>query len=100
MAEAPAVLTGKTVLVTGGTGKLGSAFAGAMAAAGADVVITGRQTARLLETAAAIGSQTGREVRHAAGDLTDRAGLADLAACMLALIEDRAAIRAHVGVAS
>lgn len=80
MADSPEVLNGKTVLVTGGTGKLGSAFARAMSAAAADVVITGRSTARLAETAAAIGSQTGHEVRHAAGDLTDRKGIADLAA--------------------
>lgn len=80
MADSSAVLNGKTVLVTGGTGKLGSAFARAMSAAGADVVITGRSRTRLEETAAKIRSQTGREVRHAAGDLTDREGLADLAA--------------------
>lgn len=77
--DPPAVLTGKTVLVTGGTGRLGSAFARAMSAAGASVVITGRNTHRLTKTADAIGTQTGREVRYAAGDLTDHEDLAGLA---------------------
>jgi NAD(P)-dependent dehydrogenase (short-subunit alcohol dehydrogenase family) len=80
VADSSVVLNGKTVLVTGGTGKLGSAFARAMSAAGADVVITGRSSARLEATAAKIHSETGREIRHAAGDLTDREGMAGLAA--------------------
>ena len=67
------------MLVTGGTGQLGSAFAQAMSAAGADVVITGRTPDRLAKTADRIGAHTGGRVRFAAGDLTDHESLAGLA---------------------
>jgi len=80
VADSTAVLSGKTVLVTGGTGRLGSAFARAMSAAGADVVITGRSSTRLAAAAEKIQVETGREVRYAAGDLTDRQGMPGLAA--------------------
>lgn len=80
MTDAPQILAGKVVLVTGGTGNLGSAFARAMAVAGADVVITGRTPSRLEATARALASDTGRELRYVAGDVTDRQGMADLGA--------------------
>lgn len=77
---APSILAGKTVLVTGGSGKLGSAFARAMSAAGADVVITGRTGDRLARSAEQIGSETGGEVRYVTGDLTDHGAMPKLAA--------------------
>jgi NAD(P)-dependent dehydrogenase (short-subunit alcohol dehydrogenase family) len=51
-----------------------------MSAAGADVVITGRSSTRLETATQQIQSETGREVRHVAGDLTDRESMAGLAA--------------------
>ena len=47
-------LTGKVAIVTGGSGAFGQAAAKAMAAYGADVVITGRRAENLEETAADI----------------------------------------------
>ena len=79
MTSHPFDLTGKTVLVTGGTGNLGSAFAFAMSRAGANVVLTSRTVARLEHVAAEISAETGRPVRYAAGDLTDRDGAPRLA---------------------
>ncbi len=52
-------MTGKTVLITGGTGGIGRAAATALAAMGARVAITGRDRARAEETAAAIARATG-----------------------------------------
>jgi NAD(P)-dependent dehydrogenase (short-subunit alcohol dehydrogenase family) len=45
-------LTGKTALVTGGTGYLGKAIATALAEAGANVIVTSRETARAQAVAA------------------------------------------------
>jgi NAD(P)-dependent dehydrogenase (short-subunit alcohol dehydrogenase family) len=83
--ELGAPLLGRVALVTGGTGRLGSAMAAGLLAAGADVVITGRSAGRLAATAAALAAGTGRgEVRWAAGDLTDAAGSAALGAAVWA----------------
>src|ERR1700753_858006 len=45
-------LDGKAAIVTGASSGLGIAFAGALAEAGADVVLTGRRTDRLKQTRA------------------------------------------------
>ncbi|MGW4339758.1 SDR family NAD(P)-dependent oxidoreductase [Rhodococcus koreensis] len=66
-------LGGKTVLVTGGTGALGSTFASAISAAGASVVLLARNSERLAATAARIEETTGYPVRTIVGDLADRA---------------------------
>ena len=50
-------LTGKTALVTGATAGIGLAIARRLAAEGADVVISGRQTAKLEAAAADIGAR-------------------------------------------
>ena len=55
-------LTGKTALVTGGTGHLGTALCRALAEAGASVIVTSRD-ARRAETAAAALPREG-EARH------------------------------------
>jgi NAD(P)-dependent dehydrogenase (short-subunit alcohol dehydrogenase family) len=49
-------LSGKVVLLTGGTGHLGSAMARALAEAGASVVVTSRDAARAEAAAAALPS--------------------------------------------
>jgi NAD(P)-dependent dehydrogenase (short-subunit alcohol dehydrogenase family) len=63
------------VLVTGGSGNLGSAMAIAMSRAGADTVICGRDRDRLDRTARAIHETTGGAVVGVPMDLTDPATL-------------------------
>jgi NADP-dependent 3-hydroxy acid dehydrogenase YdfG len=62
-------LEGKVVWVTGGGSGIGAATAQALAAAGAEVVLTGRRRDKLQEVAAAIGERAVVE----AGDLTEAA---------------------------
>lgn len=78
MTQNPFELEGKTVLITGGAGNLGSAFARAMSRAGANVVLTSRTVSRLEEVSVAIAAETGRDVRYVSGDLTDRAAMTRL----------------------
>ncbi|MDE0669904.1 MAG: SDR family oxidoreductase [bacterium] len=63
-------LTGKTALVTGGNRGLGRAMAVAMAEAGADIVIWGRDAAALERTAAEVRA-TGRRCLAQSVDVTD-----------------------------
>ena len=64
----------RIVLVTGGGSGLGKAVAARFCAAGASVIITGRNTGRLEETAAELG------VKAVSGDATDPRQVAMLAA--------------------
>lgn len=67
-------LTGRTALVTGATRGLGRAFAVAIAEAGADVIVHGRDA----EAAAAVAAKiraTGRSAYVVLGDLTGRAAV-------------------------
>src|SRR3954470_2461991 len=71
-------LSGKVVLLTGGTGHLGSAMARALAEAGASVVVTSREPARAESAAAALPSPTsarhrGLALDHMRPDELDRA---------------------------
>jgi NAD(P)-dependent dehydrogenase (short-subunit alcohol dehydrogenase family) len=63
-------LTGKTALVTGGTGGIGGESAKLLAAAGAHVVITGRDSERGSAVVKAI-TESGGEARFVPADLTD-----------------------------
>jgi meso-butanediol dehydrogenase / (S,S)-butanediol dehydrogenase / diacetyl reductase len=63
--------SGRRVLVTGGTSGIGAATAGAFAAAGARVVINGRnrdQAERLIEASSGVSG----EIHYVAGDLAER----------------------------
>ncbi|GAA1700379.1 glucose 1-dehydrogenase [Microbacterium sediminicola] len=70
-------LAGRTALVTGATRGLGRAFARAIAEAGADVVVHGRDAALADEVRAEIEA-LGRKAYVVLGDLTDRAAVVDV----------------------
>jgi NAD(P)-dependent dehydrogenase (short-subunit alcohol dehydrogenase family) len=65
-------LDDRVALVTGGTKGLGLVMAEALAGAGADVVVTGRDQQRAGESAAGIAERTGRRAEGVAADVTDR----------------------------
>jgi NAD(P)-dependent dehydrogenase (short-subunit alcohol dehydrogenase family) len=67
-------LSGRRAVVVGGTTGIGRALSLGLAAAGADVVATGRRIEPMEETAAAIEALGRRTVRQAA-DVSDRASL-------------------------
>jgi 3-oxoacyl-[acyl-carrier protein] reductase len=62
-------LTGRTVLVTGGTKGIGKGIAGVFASAGANVVITGRDAARGEAAAAELGAAGAGEAAFVAADV-------------------------------
>lgn len=72
-------LTGRTALVTGATRGLGRAFARAIAEAGGNVIVHGRDAAAAAEVRAEIES-LGRVAHVILGDLSDRAGVDAVAA--------------------
>ena len=79
-----AVMAGKSVLVTGGTGGIGKAAAIGLAALGARVGITGRDQARTEAAAAAIRAAPGSPAVDAfAADMSAQAGVRRLAAQVL-----------------
>jgi retinol dehydrogenase 14 len=83
MADA-ALMAGKSVLVTGGTGGIGRATAIGLAALGARVGITGRDQARTEAAAAGIRAATGSPAVDAfAADMSGQAGVRRLAAQVL-----------------
>ncbi len=67
----PFSLDGRTALVTGANQGLGRAFAQAMAAAGADVVVVGRHEDLNQDAATDIADRTGRRTTVGTGDVTD-----------------------------
>jgi len=71
-------LTGKTAVVIGGTGELCGAMAEGMAAAGAKVVLVGRDTAKAEKRIAAI-TALGGQVSFEPCEVTSRSALEDLA---------------------
>src|SRR6266487_3303775 len=83
MADA-AVMAGKSVLVTGGTGGIGKATAIGLAALGARVGITGRDQARTEAAAAGIRATTGSPAMDVfAADISVQTGVRRLAALVL-----------------
>jgi len=68
-------LDGMVAVVTGGSGGIGSAAAQALAAAGADIAVLGRNRAKLERTAAAVES-TGRHALIVEADVTDERAVA------------------------
>lgn len=75
-------LRGRSALVTGATGYLGSAMAWALAEAGATVLVNSRDSARADRQVAEI-RDAGLQARPAVFDVTDRDGLqAAVAACL------------------
>jgi retinol dehydrogenase 14 len=74
-----AAMTGRTVLITGGTGGIGRATALGLARLGANVAITGRDPARAENTAHEIRSETGVPVDVFLADLSAQAEVRRLA---------------------
>ncbi|MEG3129457.1 SDR family oxidoreductase [Pantoea cypripedii] len=69
-------LQGKTALVTGGGSGIGAAMAGALAAAGAAVILAARREAQLADVAQRLGGSA----RYLCADITRQAELSALAA--------------------
>jgi NAD(P)-dependent dehydrogenase (short-subunit alcohol dehydrogenase family) len=72
-------MTGRTVLVTGGTGGIGKATAAGLAALGARVAITGRDRRRAEQAAADIRAAGGPEVDVFVADMSSQAEVRRLA---------------------
>ena len=79
----PGAMTGRTVLVTGGTGGIGKATAAGLAALGAHVAITGRDRRRAEEAAADIRAAGGPAVDVFVADMSSQAEVRRLAADVL-----------------
>jgi len=78
-------MTGKTVLITGGTGGIGRATAIRLASMGAQVGVTGRNTGRAQRAAAEIASESGNGAVDAFGaDMSSQAEVRRLADEVLA----------------
>jgi NAD(P)-dependent dehydrogenase (short-subunit alcohol dehydrogenase family) len=75
----PGRLSGRTAVVTGGCRGLGREIAGALVAAGARVLVTGRDTTALKEAVGSLNPGDG-SVRGYLCDVRDEAGLAAMAA--------------------
>jgi NAD(P)-dependent dehydrogenase (short-subunit alcohol dehydrogenase family) len=76
-------MTGKTVLVTGGTAGIGKATALGLATMGAHVAIVGRQRGRIEYTAAEIAAAGGGQVDAFVADLSSQAEVRRMAAEVL-----------------
>jgi NAD(P)-dependent dehydrogenase (short-subunit alcohol dehydrogenase family) len=76
-------MTGRTVLVTGGTGGIGKATAAGLAALGARVAITGRDRRRADEAAAEIRAAGGPSVDVFVADMSSQAEVRRLASEVL-----------------
>jgi NAD(P)-dependent dehydrogenase (short-subunit alcohol dehydrogenase family) len=85
MTESMSLMTGKTVLITGGTGGIGRATAEGLARLGAHVAITGRNQTRATIVANEITAATGNPAVDAyASDLSSQADVRALAEQVLA----------------
>ncbi len=68
-------LSGKTVVITGGSAGIGRACAELMVAEGCTVAIVARDAGRLEAAASHVASQTGRQVQTICADLSSLAGI-------------------------
>jgi retinol dehydrogenase 14 len=82
----PEKMTGRTVLITGGTNGIGKATAAGLAALGARVAITGRDRRRAEETAAEIRADDGPPVEVFVADMSAQAEVRRLASDVLAAL--------------
>ena len=76
-------MTGRTVVVTGGTSGIGRATARRLAQLGATVALTGRDPVRTRDAAAEISATTDADVRPFSADLSSQAEVRGLAADLL-----------------
>lgn len=65
-------LDNRVAIITGGSGGLGTVMAEALANAGADIVLTGRNKEKLDHAAAEVAAATGRRVMGIPCDVTDK----------------------------
>ncbi|CAB4540081.1 MAG: SDR family NAD(P)-dependent oxidoreductase [Actinobacteria bacterium] len=91
---APGSLTGRSMVVTGGTSGIGRATAAALAGAGAHVVITGRDARRTNEVARVLSAETGGAVHAEHADMGDLDAVRDLAERLQARL-DRLDVLVH-----
>ncbi|MGX1689798.1 SDR family NAD(P)-dependent oxidoreductase [Microbacterium sp. NPDC055442] len=73
-------LSGRVALVTGGTGHLGAAFARALAGAGADVWLAGRDAERCADAAQRLTAESGARAVGLVVDVEDAASIREAAA--------------------
>ena len=76
----PALLAGKTVLITGGNSGVGLATAETVAALGAEVTIACRSKTRCIAAAASLTAKTGKKVNVGLLDLANRESIASFVA--------------------
>lgn len=92
------LLTGRLALITGGTRGIGRACARAMAAAGAEVVLTGRDAQAAKATAEAIAAETGAAVTGMSLDVLEMASPESTFEAVEALVAEITAEHGELGI--
>jgi len=82
-ARPPYDLSGRTIVVTGGTGVLGSAMVRGLAGCGANLVLLGRNVEKTTELVASLGHETGGKHLALKADALDRPALEAAAKAVL-----------------
>lgn len=91
-------LSGRRILVTGGNSGLGAETARALAAVGADVIITARDDAKGRSAAEAIGAAAGRDVEYETVELGSLASVRAFGARFLETFDRLDVLIANAGV--